>query len=131
LLTDVRIFSRVVAGVIGYAWSVYLATQGRALLASFETPGQTMSGTAKGLGLAYLIPALLSVVAVWAAAVAEEGILWAMSIGLVIFGVAFVSEGGLLLSPVAVGHLVVVALSRPPDRVRNLRRPRRPIRRSK
>jgi hypothetical protein len=129
LLRDGRIFSRVVAGVIGYAWSVYLAIQGRALLATFESTGPTTNGTAKGLSLAYLIPAMLSVIAVWAAVVAEEGILWSMSIGLVIFSAVFVSEGELLLAPVAVGHLVVVALSRPPDRVKDLRRPRRPIRR--
>ena len=116
------------AGVIAYAWSVYLAVQGRALLATFESTGPTADGTAKGLSVAYLIPAMLSVIAVWSAVVAEEGILWSMSSGLVIFSAVFVSEGGLLLAPVSVGHLVVVALSRPPDQVKYVRRRRRPIR---
>ena len=131
MLKDARIFSRVVAGVIGYAWSVYLAIQGRVLLATFESTAPPTNGTAKGLSIAYLIPAMLSVIAVWAAVVAEEGILWSMSIGLVIFSTVFVSEGGLLLAPITVGHLVVVALSRPPDRVKNVRRSRRPIRRQR
>jgi hypothetical protein len=121
LLTDVRVFCRVVAGVFGYAWSVYLAVQGRELQAGLESSIPSTIGTARGFSLAFLIPALLSVIAIWAAVVAEEGILWAMSISLVVFSAVFVAGGGLFLAPVAVGHLLVVALSRPPDRIKGPR----------
>jgi len=130
LLTDIRVFGRVVAGVFGYAWSVYLAIRGRVMLSSFETSEPTI-GTATGFSLAFLVPALLSVVAIWAAVVAEEGVLWTMSIGLVAFSALFFSEGGLLLAPIAGGHLLVVALSRPADRVRNPRRAHSPVRRQR
>lgn len=121
LLTDVRVFFRVVAGIFGYAWSVYLAIQGRDLQAGLESSTPSTIGTARGFTLAFLVPALLSVIAVWAAVVAEEGILWAMSIGLVLFSAVFVSGGGLFFAPVAVAHLLVVALSRPPNRIKSPR----------
>jgi hypothetical protein len=123
LLSDIRVFSRVVAGVIGYAWSVYLAIQGPELQAGSVSNLPPATATEGGHSLAFLIPTLLSVIAIWAAVVAEEGILWAMSIGLVLFSAAFVAGGGLFLAPVAVAHLVVVALSRPPDRIRSPGRP--------
>lgn len=119
LFTDIRIFCRVVAGVLGYGWSVYLALQGREIEASFSQVGETTTtGVASGYSLVYLIPSLLSIMAIWAAVVGEEGILWAMSISLVLFSAIFVSSGGLLLAPVAVGHLLITALSRPLDRPR-------------
>jgi hypothetical protein len=123
LLTDVRVFCRVVAGVLGYAWSVYLAIQGRELQAGLEASNPSAIGTARGFSLAFLIPALVSVIAIWAAVVAEEGILWAMSIALVVFSAVFVSGGGLFLAPVAVVHLLVIALSRPPNRIESPRPP--------
>jgi hypothetical protein len=120
LLTDIRIFCRVVAGALGYGWCVYLALQGRKVEASFSQVGETVApGVASGYSLVYLIPSLLSVMAIWAAVVAEEGILWSMSISLVLFSAIFVFSGGLLLAPVAVGHLLITALSRPFDRPRS------------
>jgi hypothetical protein len=120
LLTDIRIFCRVVAGALGYGWSVYLALQGRKFEASFSLVDETVTtGVESGYSLVYLIPSLLSVMAIWAAVVAEEGILWSMSISLVLFSAIFVFSGGLLLAPVAVGHLLITALSRPFDRPRS------------
>ena len=126
-----RVFSRVVVGVLAYAWSVYLAIQGRELQAGLESTNPSTIGTARGFSLAFFIPALLAVIAIWAAVVAEEGILWTMSIGLVLFSAVFVFGGGNFLAPVAVAHLVVVALSRPPDRIKSPRRPSRSGRRQK
>ncbi|MEX2622918.1 MAG: hypothetical protein WD651_04270 [Acidimicrobiia bacterium] len=119
LFTDIRVFCRVVAGVLGYGWSVYLALKGGELEAALSQVSETVTtGGAGGYSLAYLIPSLLSIMAIWAAVVAEEGILWTMSISLVLFSAIFVFSGGLLLAPVAVGHLLITALSRPLDRPR-------------
>ncbi len=117
------------AGVLGYAWSVYLAIDGKALQASFSLAGETLNaGAASGFSLVFLIPSMFSVVAIWAAVVAEEGVLWTMSIALVAFSAFFMFSGGLLLAPVAVGHLLITALSRPLDRPRNAPTPKWPVR---
>lgn len=98
MLTNPRTFYRVMAGAMAYGWVLYVVSGG--------------SPEASRLGLAKAVPVLLSVLAIWAAAVEEEVILWTMGVFLVLFGFGLSSRGALLIAWAGVGLLLVTAVSR-------------------
>ena len=84
---------------------------------------------ADGLGIAKVVPVLLAVIAVWAAMVEEEAIVWTMGTFLVFFGIGLAGRGGLPVTWAGVGLLVVMAISKidsePPSSDLKLGPPRR------
>ena len=117
VFSNPRIFYRVLAGAIAFGWVLYVVSGG--------------SPEASRLGMAKIVPVLLSVLAIWAAMVEEEAILWTMGVFLVLFGFGFSSRGALLVVWAGVGLLLVAAVSRngegsagsalSPDRRRQIR----------
>jgi hypothetical protein len=98
VLTNTRTFYRVFAGALAYGWILYVVSGGFSLSPSMR--------------FLKIVPVILSVIAIWAAAVEEEVILWTMCVFMVLFGFGFASSGMLPVVWAGFGLLVVVAVSK-------------------
>ncbi len=82
---------------MAFGWDLYVVSGG------FPEAAQ--------LGQAKIIPVLLAIIAVWAAVVEEDAILWTMGIFLVLFGIGLAGRGALTVVWSGLGLLVVTAIS--------------------